>query len=508
MNLVWAASIMYLSASSWRVVTGFQLAARRTFASTTTTSLAAAGGAGGGRVSSAVGDKDLLDKTTNANGSKPQQEKLDTNPPKGTRDFYPADMRQRTWLFDQWRQTAATYGFVEYDAPVLESEALYTRKAGEEVTQQLYNFVDKGDRPVALRPEMTPSLARMVMAKKGGLPLPLKWYSIPQCWRYERMTRGRRREHFQWNMDIWGVPGEQAEAELIRAMVAFYQRVGLTADDVGIKVNSRLVIGEVLTELGIPPELFAATCVLVDKLEKVPIDAVQGDLQELGLDRSVVEKLLDVLSSKSMDALKEILGNESEAVRQLENFLALCEAYGISDWIVLDASVVRGLAYYTGLVFEAFDRKGELRAIAGGGRYDKLLETFGGDPTPAAGFGFGDAVIVELLKDRNLLPSFEASGMDSVVFAMSQDLYPAAIDVATRLREAGQQVDLVLEDKKAKWVFKHADRIQSSYCWIIGRDEVEKGEVSVKILKTGQQENINLDDIAKWVADQRTGGSE
>jgi len=510
MNLVLAASIMYLSASSLRVVTAFQpVIVHRTFASTTT-NLAAASGTGG-RVSNAVGDKDLLDKTTNADGTsgnKNLQEKLDTNPPKGTRDFYPADMRQRTWLFDQWRQTAATYGFVEYDAPVLESEALYTRKAGEEVTQQLYNFVDKGDRPVALRPEMTPSLARMVMAKKGGLPLPLKWYSIPQCWRYERMTRGRRREHFQWNMDIWGVPGEQAEAELIRAMVAFYQRVGLTSDDVGIKVNSRLVIGEVLMELGIPPELFAATCVLVDKLEKVPIDAVQGDLQELGLDRSVVERLLDVLSSKSMDALKEILGEESEAVRQLESFLTLCEAYKISDWIVLDASVVRGLAYYTGLVFEAFDRRGELRAIAGGGRYDKLLETFGGEPTPAAGFGFGDAVIVELLKERDLLPSFEASGMDSVVFAMSQDLYPAAIDVSSRLREAGQQVDLVLEDKKAKWVFKYADRIQSTYCWIIGKDEVEKGEVSVKNLKTGQQENVKLDDIANWVSDQRRGVSE
>jgi histidyl-tRNA synthetase len=453
--------------------------------------------ASSGRVSNAVGDKDLLTKT-GKKGAKAKV-RLDTNPPKGTRDFYPEDMRLRSWLFDQWREVAGQYGFVEYDAPVLESESLYTRKAGEEVTQQLYNFVDKGDRAVSLRPEMTPSLARMVMAKKGGLPLPLKWFSIPQCWRYERMTRGRRREHFQWNMDIWGVPGEQAEAELIRAMVSFYEKVGLTSDDVGIKVNSRLVIGEVLTELGIPPELFAATCVLVDKLEKVPIDAVQGELEEIGLDRNVVERLLVVLSSKSVEALKEALGEESEAVSQIEDFVKLCEAYGISDWIVLDASVVRGLAYYTGIVFEAFDRKGELRAIAGGGRYDNLLETFGGDPTPAAGFGFGDAVIVELLKDRDLLPSFGASGMDSVVFAMSKDLYPAAIEVATRLRSAGQQVDLVLESKKPKWVFKHADRIQASYCWIIGADEFANGEASVKNLHSGEQKNIKLEAIADWV---------
>ncbi len=248
---------------------------QRNFNKSTITSLFAegsntgSGGGGGGRVSSAVVDKDLMAKT-NAN-KKNKKEALDTNPPKGTRDFYPEDMRLQTWLFTQWREVAKTYGFSEYDAPVLESESLYTRKAGEEVTEQLYNFVDKGDRAVALRPEMTPSLARMVMAKKGGLNLPLKWFSIPQCWRYERMTRGRRREHYQWNMDIWGVEGVETEAELLGAMVNFFKRVGLTSQDVGIKVNSRLVIGEVLSELGIPEEKFAATCVLVDKLEKVSL---------------------------------------------------------------------------------------------------------------------------------------------------------------------------------------------------------------------------------------------
>jgi len=242
----------------------------RPIATQTSRILLSAESSGGGRSSAAVVDKDLVSKTSKTSNDKQQKKvALDTNPPKGTRDFYPPDMRLRTWLFNQWRDVAALYGFSEYDAPVLESESLYTRKAGEEVTQQLYNFVDKGERNVALRPEMTPSLARMVMAKKGGLPLPLKWFSIPQCWRYERMTRGRRREHYQWNMDIWGVDGIEAEAELLSAMVTFFKRVGLTSDDVGIKVNSRGVIGEVLTELGVPEEKFAATCVLVDKLEKV-----------------------------------------------------------------------------------------------------------------------------------------------------------------------------------------------------------------------------------------------
>lgn len=177
---------------------------------------------GGGRVSTATTDADLMSKSSSKKAKK--QPKLNTNPPKGTRDFYPEEMRMRNWLFDQWRDVAKSYGFSEYDAPVLESESLYTRKAGEDVTAQLYNFEDKGERRVALRPEMTPSLARMVMAKKGGLTLPLKWFSIPQCWRYERMTRGRRREHFQWNMDIWGVSGVQAEAELLSAMVAFFSK--------------------------------------------------------------------------------------------------------------------------------------------------------------------------------------------------------------------------------------------------------------------------------------------
>lgn len=460
------------------------------------------GGGGGGRSSVAVADKDLLTKTSDKQGNNAQvTTTLDTNPPKGTRDFYPLEMRLQSWLFNQWRKVAAAYGFSEYDAPVLESESLYTRKAGEEVTQQLYNFEDKGGRNVALRPEMTPSLARMVMAKKGGLPLPLKWYSIPQCWRYERMTRGRRREHYQWNMDIWGVDGIEAEAELLSAMVTFFRNVGLTSEDVGIKVNSRNVIGEVLTELGVPEEKFAATCVLVDKLEKVPLDSIQGELEALGLERSMIEKLTDVLTNKSIESISAVLPDDSKAVQELTRLFELCSAYGIADWIVFDASVVRGLAYYTGVVFEAFDRKGVLRAVAGGGRYDKLLETFGGDPTPAAGFGFGDAVIVELLKERNVLPSFEGSDFDSVVFAMNEDLYGVAIEVASKLRAAGQTVDLILEIKKPKWVFKHASRNEARYCVIVAGDEYEKGEVSVKDLSAGEQKTVKIDSLGDWATE-------
>ena len=463
---------------------------------------AGGGGGGGGRSSAAVSDKDLLSKTTTTTNESSSKVVLDANPPKGTRDFYPPDMRLRSWLFDHWRNVASRYGFAEYDSPVLESEGLYTRKAGEEVTSQLYNFVDKGGRRVALRPEMTPSLARMVMAKGGGLLMPLKWYSIPQCWRYERMTRGRRREHYQWNMDVWGVGGIEAEAELLSAMVTFFRDVGLNSDDVGIKINSRGVIAEVLMGLGVPEGKFAATCVLVDKLEKVPLDAIQADLTELGLERSTIEKLTSVMTNATIESVSAVLPPGSKAMEELSDLLDLCGAYGIKDWIVFDASVVRGLAYYTGVVFEAFDRRGVLRAIAGGGRYDRLLETFGGDPTPAAGFGFGDAVIIELLRERNVLPSFDGSEFDFVVFAMGVDMYKAAVGVASTLRADGRSVDLILEpERKAKWVFKHASRNEAKYCVIVAGDEYENGEVVVKDLSLGEQKTVRVDALGDWAKD-------
>uniref|UniRef100_A0A7S2S5G9 histidine--tRNA ligase n=1 Tax=Eucampia antarctica TaxID=49252 RepID=A0A7S2S5G9_9STRA len=468
---------------------------------------------GGGRVSNAVTDANLLEKTTKSDGNnnnkkkQQQKKKLDTNPAKGTRDFNPNDMKLQSWLFGQWREVASAFGFSEYDAPVLESEALYTRKAGEEVTEQLYCFEDKGGRRVALRPEMTPSLARIVM--KDHPLMPIKWFSIPQCWRYERMTRGRRREHYQWNMDIWGVSGVQAEAELLRAMVTFFTNIGLTSDDVGIKLNSRLIISELSTKLDIPADKFAQTCVLIDKLEKVPLDAIQSDLEELGLKREVVEKLVAVLSGdNTLQNMETVLTEDSEAIQQLKELMELCKAYDIQDWIQLDFSVVRGLAYYTGAVFEAFDRTGTLRAIAGGGRYDSLLETFGGDSTPAVGFGFGDAVIVELLKERNLLPSLdEINTVDSVVYAMKPELYSTAIQVAQTLRQAGQSVDVILEpNKKTKWVFKYAaDRIKANYCVIIAPQEYENNQVSIKDLKQKEQTTVNLgSDLLAWAQQTKT----
>eukprot|EP00752_Nemacystus_decipiens_P014338 g12757.t1 len=457
-------------------------------------------GGGGGRASAAV-LQDAEKRSGGGRGGSGASEKLDLKPPKGTRDVFPEDMRLRNWLFGHWRDVASSFGFEEYDAPVLESESLYTRKSGEEVTQQLYCFEDKGGRRVSLRPEMTPSLARMVMAKRKSLTLPVKWFSLPQCWRYERMTRGRRREHYQWNMDIWGVTGVAAEAELLGAMAAFFERVGLGPEDVGIKVNSRGVLTEVMRSLGVPEDKHTATCVLVDKLDKVPLEAVTGDLAALGLDGASVKRLLEVMELKDMGGVETFLGKESPAADELRQLFSLAGRYGLSDWLVLDCSVVRGLAYYTGTVFEAFDRRGKLRAIAGGGRYDALLESFGGEPLPAAGFGFGDAVIVELLSDKGLLPKDKGPGVAAVVCAFNAELQGAATEVAGALRRKGVSVDLVLETRKTKANFKHAARVGATYVVLVAPSEWEDGKVSVKDLRTSNQTQLSVEDAAGHILD-------
>ncbi|XP_027175315.1 histidine--tRNA ligase, chloroplastic/mitochondrial isoform X2 [Coffea eugenioides] len=389
-------------------------------------------------------------------------QKIDINPPKGTRDFPPEDMRLRNWLFNNFKE--------------------------------LYCFEDRGNRRVALRPELTPSLARLVIQKGKSVPLPLKWFAVGQCWRYERMTRGRRREHYQWNMDIIGVPDVTAEAELISSIVTFFKRIGITASDVGFKVSSRKVLQEVLRGYSVPDHLFGRVCVIIDKMEKIPIDDIKKELRSAELSEEVIEELLQVLSVKSLEKLEEKLGTVGEALVDLKQLFSLAEKYGYADWIQFDASVVRGIAYYTGIVFEGFDREGKLRAICGGGRYDHLLSTFGGDDIPACGFGFGDAVIVELLKEKGLLPELSPQ-VENIVCSLDQDLRGAAAAVASILRQKGQSVDLVLENKPLKWVFKRAARINAQRLILVGSAEWQKGMVGVKILTSGEQYEVKVDEL-------------
>ena len=416
--------------------------------------------------------------------------------PRGTRDFYPADMRQREWLFGHFRGVAREFGFEEVDAPVLEHEELFTRKAGEEIVEQLYHF-ELHKRRLALRPEITPSIARMVMARAGSLRLPLRWFSIPQCWRYERMTRGRRREHYQWNMDIWGEPSVTAEAELIAAVFVLLDRVGVQGDAVAVRVNSRALLEETLrdTILRGNPERFPALCIVIDKFDKIGADAVIEMLcdpkGEVGLDSADAKFVVSWLALRDLDEAVSHAPKGSSGSADLTRLFELLDAYGVADRVVFDASIVRGLAYYTGVVFEAFDSGRNLRALCGGGRYDGLLETLGGPKIPAVGFGFGDAVITELLGDLDLTPDLPRK-VDAMVFPFSDAERVAAIRVAADLRGRGQSVELVLGSAKLKRVFSDADRGGVASLYMIGPDELERGEVLIRDLATGEQRSEPL----------------
>jgi histidyl-tRNA synthetase len=411
---------------------------------------------------------------------------------KGTRDFYPEDMRIRQWLFAHWRAVAERFGYEEYDACVLEHEELYIRKAGDEITGQLYNFADKGGRRVALRPEMTPSLARMVMAKGAALALPLRWYAIPQCFRYENMQRGRKREHFQWNMDIIGLPGVAAEAELMAAQVAFLARVGLDTGrerpSVVIRVNNRQLIQELLLQRGIDGQLFPAVCVVIDKRDKIGDAATAAALHGLGIDASVATDILAVLSARGLEPVAALLPPDAPGLAALRTLHELADAYGFGHLLQIDLSVIRGLSYYTGLVWEVFATGGAFpRAIAGGGRYDRLVETLGGTPTPMVGFGFGDVVILEILADQGLLPPL-ARSVDDVIYPLTSRQFACAIELATALRAGQRRVSIDFSERRFKHAIQRAEQDGARRLLIIGEDEAASRTCTVRILGGERQE--------------------
>ena len=416
--------------------------------------------------------------------------------PRGTRDFYPEEMRVREWLFGHFRDVAHDFGFEGVDAPIVEHAELFIRKAGEEIVDQLYHF-ELHDRHLTLRPELTPSVARMVMARAGALRMPLRWTSIPQCWRYERMTRGRRREHYQWNMDIWGEPGVTAEAELIAAIFSLLDRLGLAPGDVLLGINSRALLEETLRAgvLAKRPEAFPALCVIIDKLDKIGADAVTEQLTDpkgpVALDASEAQHVLDWLELRDIADAAQQAPAGSQAADELLRLFDLLDAYGLRDRVVFDASIVRGLAYYTGVVFEAFDAGRKLRAICGGGRYDRLVQTLGGPSIPAVGFGFGDAVIMELLADSGLLPECPRT-LDAVVFAFGEEQRPDAIRLATRLRAAGTSVELVLGTPKLKRAMADADRAGAQRIYLLGPEEIARGIALERDLRSGEQREIEL----------------
>lgn len=330
----------------------------------------------------------------------------------GFREFYPDDFARRKHIFDQWRRTAHAFGFVEYDAPVLEPLELYKAKSGDEIEGQLFSFTDKGGREVALRPEMTPTVCRLVGAKANSLKRPIKWFSIAEFYRYERMQKGRDRAFRQLNVDIFGEPGPEAEIELVALLTQSLCAFGLTEQDFYVRLSDRNLWFFYLEALGLDEARVRAMLVAVDKHEKYGDDAFKGYTEQFGpLDAGVKAKVLAFLQIKDFAALEQTLGtisNEKLTARLADwrKLLGGLEAMGLSKYLAVDLGVVRGLAYYTGFVFEAFDRKGELRALAGGGRYDDLIEKLGGPALPAVGFAIGDVTTALLLEQRGLTPKF------------------------------------------------------------------------------------------------------
>lgn len=418
-------------------------------------------------------------------------------------------MRRR--IFAAWRETAARYGFREYDGPPLEPLDLYVEKSGPEIVGQLYEFEDKGGRRVALRPEMTPTLARMLAERSRGMAKPVRWFSVPQLFRYERSQRGRLREHFQLNVDIVGEAGVGADAEVLAVAVDAVRALGLGEADFAARVNDRRLVAAVLGAVGVPPDRRRECMAVLDKAGRTPAERSRKRLEELGVGAAAADAIMELAGGR--DAGSAAVGDAGEdawerlerrfggnpAVRQamepLETYRELLDAMGLGAFVHFDFTIVRGLDYYTGIVFELFDRAGEFRAVCGGGRYDRLLELVGGDPLPAVGFGMGDVVLGELLRDRGLAPGGEPA-CDYFVAWVEPAQHAAALTVARGLREAGCSVLYGLRSQGVAKQLRAAARAGAAKTVVIGPDELASGSVTVRDMKTGRQESRPLNAVA------------
>ncbi len=412
-------------------------------------------------------------------------------PVKGTRDFYPPQMAVRTWLYQTARSVAESFGYQEYEAPILESLALYAAKSGEElVKEQAYVFTDRGGEEIALRPELTPSLARMIAQQQGQLTFPLRWWSFGPFWRYERPQRGRSREFFQWNVDILGTDAPEADAENVAVLATFFQRVGLDPSKVNILVNNRRLVEAQFELLGIATSLRPAVSAWIDRRSKMPPDKWRSDAAEIGLSKATLAGIEAMLQNRD-------LWQQSS---ELKRFLSAIDALGVRPYVRFDPSIVRGLLYYTGTVFEAWEVGGDVRrSILGGGRYDNLLADVGGSPLPAVGFAMGDVVITLLLEKYGLLPAdLKVYPSSLLVTVFDQARLPASLALAADLRRAGLNVSCYTDPEKLPKQFKYADRIGARLALIIGPDEVTAGTVAVKDLSDGSQQTVDRGLVAAF----------
>lgn len=428
---------------------------------------------------------------------------MDFQAVKGTRDFYPDEMRVRNWIVDAWRKVSLRNGFEEYDSPIFEYLDLFTVKSGQEIAEQLFRFTDRGGRSLAIRPEITPALARMVNARVSSLPRPIKWFSVPRLCRAENPQRGRLREFFQWNVDVIGSDSILADAECIFAAVDFLREVGLTSRDVVVRIGSRPLTMAAMAAAGVQPDRFEAVLGVLDKRPKVAEEEFARLGAEAGLAPEQVPAICRLQDCADPPAIRELLAGREGVERglgDLEELFAALAAMGVGDYCQLDLRVIRGLAYYTGVVYEVFDRGQSLRAIAGGGRYDNLLEVLGGPAVGATGFGMGDVVLGILLEEKGRLP---AAGRRLDFFVVDDGAADAqqVLNVAAELRRRGFSADFDYRRQPLGKQLKTANRLGAVRAAI-----VRGAAVAVKYLATGRQVERPLDDfLARPLADGPPG---
>ena len=405
---------------------------------------------------------------------------------KGTRDFYPEDMAVRRWMFDVIRDVSARFGYQEYDGPCLEFIDLYAAKSGEElVKEQAFVFSSPGDDMLTLRPELTPTLARMVAQKQYKIPFPLRWWSIGPFWRYENPQRGRTREFFQWNIDLVGTESSVADAEIIAVAATFFKEIGLTSQQVKIYVNNRRLMEKAFAEVDIQKNLRPKVFRVVDKLEKLSEKEWLTYAKDSGLSENQVSGLIDLVTNEN-------IWQESEELRELFRHLSY---FNVSEYIEYNPRVIRGLDYYTGTVFEAFEIGGQSRAILGGGRYDNLVADVGGIRLPGVGFAMGDVVMELVLRDAGVSLDHMGNTPEVVVTVFDESTLIESMFTAGVLRKAGFKTVLYPEADKLGKQFKYADRLNIPVAVILGPDEIASGQVALKNLKTREQVIIDREEL-------------
>ena len=418
---------------------------------------------------------------------------IDLQPVKGTRDFFPDEMRLRNWLFEVWRNVSEQAGFEEYDTCVLEHEELYVRKTGDEISKQLYSFEDKGGRRLSLRPEMTRSLARLVLQQEKSLSFPIKWFSMPQCFRYERMTKGRRREHFQWNADIIGQHEVVAEAEILMLLISACESMGLSTNDFRVFINDRRILNAILSQINVPQVLHSEVMVIMDKRDKIPPEALSKMLEAMRMTTKQVGQLNEYLSKSDLEELRENLKN-TEGIEELQHLMKLMETAGYKNYLQFDISIVRGLSYYTGAVFEVNSPEKQHRAICGGGRYDSLLSTYGGETVPAVGFGFGDVVVLDVLKELKRFPELPRK-LDYTIIPFANEQIGTALKIAAELRLQGSTVDCNFSMKKMKKMMQQAHESGAAKAILLFPDELSDDKVVIRDMQLHEQKPVRITDL-------------